>query len=307
MTISDFKCKLCDKKFETRECFESHTSQKNPCSFICNLCGLNFKSKQALEKHMNKKIKCNTITKYQCSKCHKYFTQKHSLVEHASVPCKKYTPIDLVPEPNVKIKLPCNEPDIMDMEFILNQNISTSCKIELLLIRYKKITLSKDAIKSIIECPTMDMKLKINYLKASEENDLNNFGEERLDYLDNNYFIVLFSKYTIEDAYIQLIKDIYLNKNHPQNMTAYIAHIRDNFGYIRKDRKWVYDLKHDLKEKIHEKALNLLRENAFKLKKDIDKSKRNQIAIFLARKFDDDPHLKDVNEKMLLLFYKSNI
>jgi hypothetical protein len=173
--MPNFQCKLCDKKFETSVCLENHTSQKKPCAFICNLCGLNYKSKQALEKHLNKKIKCNTITKYQCSKCHKYFTQKHSLVEHASVPCKKYTPIDLVPEPNVKIKLSGNEPDIMDMEFILNQNIPTSCKIELLLIRYKKITLSKEAIKSIIDCSTMDMKLKINYLKASEENDINNF------------------------------------------------------------------------------------------------------------------------------------
>lgn len=305
--MTDFQCKLCDKKFETSECLKTHTSQKIPCSFICNLCGLNFKSKQSLEKHMNKKIKCNTITKYQCSKCHKYFTQRHSLVEHASVPCKKYTPIELAPEYNIKIKPPVIEEDVIDMEFIIKQNILTTSKVDLLFKLYKKITLNRDTLINILDCPTMDIRLKMAIIKKTEEQTINNFGEENLDYLNDGYFKVLFNNFVIEDGYTRLIKDIYLNKDHPQNMTVYISNIREKFGYIRKDYKWEHTLKTDLKEKIHEKSLNLLRENAFKLKKDIDKTKRNQIAIFLARKFDDDAHLKDVNEKMLLLFYKSNI
>jgi hypothetical protein len=301
--MTEFKCQLCDKTFETSVCLENHTNKKTPCAFICNLCGLNFLSKQSLDKHKNKKIKCDTITKYQCNKCRKYFTQKHTLIEHTSITCKKYTPIDLLPQSYDKIS---NE-KYSDIEYIIEQEIPTICKVNLIYTYHKHIKLTKDTIQSIIDCPTMDMKVKIAFIKNSEEVAHNNFGEEKIDYIDDNYFRVLLTSYTIEDAYIKLIKDIYLNKDHVENITVSITNINNKFGLVYKNDRWINILKTDLKEKIYERALHLIRENAFKLKKEIEKTQRNQIATFLARKFDDDAHLKDVNEKMLLLFYKSNI
>ena len=36
-------------------------------------------------------------------------------------------------------------------------------------------------------------------------------------------------------------------------------------------------------------------------------AKKNSINVFLAREYNADPHLKDMNEKMVLLFYEPKV
>jgi hypothetical protein len=52
---------------------------------------------------------------------------------------------------------------------------------------------------------------------------INSFGKEDISYLDGDYFKNLIMNQHIEKGYVQLIKDIYLNKEHPENGTVQIS------------------------------------------------------------------------------------
>ena len=108
----------------------------------------------------------------------------------------------------------------------------------------------------------------------------------------------------IQEAYIKLIKDTYLHKDHPENNTIKITNKHGKYGMIYEDGKWRDILKYELKEMMHDKNNKLLKIHYKRLKEFINKAKDSSIRVFFTRGYDSDPHLKLMNENMILLFYK---
>lgn len=70
--MENFKCKICDKSFSTKQSLDRHLNRKYKCDrkIICHKCGLTFKTKQHLHNHQNMKGDClikkiNTINTYK--------------------------------------------------------------------------------------------------------------------------------------------------------------------------------------------------------------------------------------------------
>jgi hypothetical protein len=82
---------------------------------------------------------------------------------------------------------------------------------------------------------------------------INNFGKEEISYLDGDYFKNLIMNQHIETGYVQLIKDIYLNKEHPENGTVKIENINNKYALIYNNGKWNTILKYELRETLHKK------------------------------------------------------
>jgi hypothetical protein len=134
---------------------------------------------------------------------------------------------------------------------------------------------------------------------------INNFGKEEISYLDSNYFTNLIMNQHIETAYIQLIKDIYLNKEHPENQTVKVDNINDKYAFIFNEGKWNTILKYELKEILHRKNYTILNMHYDKLKNTMSVPKT---FAFLMRDDITDPHMMYEIEKIIILFHtKENI
>jgi len=107
----------------------------------------------------------------------------------------------------------------------------------------------------------------------------------------------------IEKGYVQLIKDIYLNKEHPENSTIKVENINNKYAHIYKGGKWDTMLKYDLREQIHKKNYTILKMHYDKLKKSMSLPKKEETHVFLARDELSDPHMMYVIDKIILLFY----
>jgi len=132
---------------------------------------------------------------------------------------------------------------------------------------------------------------------------INSFGKEDISYLDNDYFKNLIMNQHIEKGYVQLIKDIYLNKNHPENGTVKVENINNKYAHVFNNGKWDAILKADLKEELHKKNYTILKMHYNKLKKEMSVPKMEETREFLARDVMWDPHMMYVIDKIILLFY----
>jgi hypothetical protein len=296
--------------------------------YKCNICKQEFKRKICLENHSKRKNSCNIITNYQCSICYKYFKYNKNLLEHMhkGVCLKNKHNIN---ENEDVINEKTN--DTKDaIKSLLESTIDIDNKIDIL-IDYK-INLSKEKIKIIIESD-MNIDGKLNNLcnfitnKPSETTinnsninngtintnnntnttnniQINNFGNEKIEYLDNDYFKDLIMNNHIQDAYMKLINDTYLHKDHPENKTIKIENLNNKFGFVFEDGKWRPILKYELKEIMHEKNNKLLKIHYKKVREFLDAAKKSSINVFFSRIYDHDPHLKFMNEQMILLFYE---
>ena len=135
---------------------------------------------------------------------------------------------------------------------------------------------------------------------------INNFGKEEISYLDSNYFTNLIMNQPIETGYVQLIKDIYLNKEHPENQTVKVDNLNDKYAHVIKEGKWESILKYELKELLHKKNHTLLKMHYKKLKDLMDTAKKDEISVFLSRDDTSDPHMMYVIDKIILLFYNDD-
>lgn len=131
---------------------------------------------------------------------------------------------------------------------------------------------------------------------------INNFGKEELSYLDNNYFTNLIMNQPIENGYVQLIKDIYLNKEHPENQTVKVDNINDKYALVFNEGKWNTILKYELRELLHKKNYTILKMHYDKLKNTMSVPKREETYAFLKRDDTTDPHMMYVIDKIITLF-----
>jgi hypothetical protein len=288
----------------------------------CEICDQVFKNKRNLLAHQNKKNKCNVTTPYQCQECKKYFKYNCSLKEHTiKQVCKSDSELF---NKNKNDDEDCDDND--EIDYIINdKNITNDDKIILI----KKITKLDDSdIRDLFNINIPDDK-RIKLIKKMDKQkmvyhtsninngtinenshnnitnniQINNFGQENLSYMDNDYFKNLIMNQHIEKGYIQLIKDIYLNKDHPENATVKVENINNKYAHVYKNGKWAAILKADLKEQLHKKNYTILKMHYDKLKKTMTIPKKEETRVFLQRDDFSDPHMMYVIDKIILLFY----
>ena len=94
--MSNFKCKLCNKLFSTKQSLNRHLNRKYPCNrkITCEKCGLNFDTKQHLQNHLNIKGDCliNKINTIQLNK--KIIFENY--INYSTLIDKIYDLIDLI-------------------------------------------------------------------------------------------------------------------------------------------------------------------------------------------------------------------
>jgi hypothetical protein len=308
--------------------------------FKCEICSETFKSKFSLERHHNKKNKCNIITNFQCLNCNKYFKYKKNLSEHQEKNIcnnknniiKEIEKDELIVENKINNNYINN--DDISLKILIDSNITNDKKIELI-HKYHKIEIN-DLITIFDSNLKTDEKITVinnffknklndlNNTKISNINNgtintnqtnntttnttnniqINNFGKEKIDYLDNEYFKDLIMNNHIQTAYMKLIEDTYLHKDHPENKTIKIDNLNNKFGFVFEDGKWRPILKYELKEIMHEKNNKLLKIHYKKVREFLDTAKKSSINVFFSRQYDHDPHLKLMNDQMVLLFYE---
>jgi len=288
--------------------------------YICNDCNLTFKTKQNLDKHINKRYKCNMISEFQCNTCKKYFTNKKNYTYHLNnQSCKKI---------RYNISEDKNEENTDFVESILIAKLSDDTKVELLKLKgiildAKKLSeimnsdneliIKKSIINGFYEKNNISTinngTINTNNTKTENSNNvtnniqINSFGKEDISYLDGDYFKNLIMNQHIEKGYVQLIKDIYLNKEHPENGTVKVENINNKYAHIYRNDKWDVILKADLKEQLHQKNYTILKMHYDKLSKSMSVPKREETRTFLSRDEFGDPHMMYVIDKIILLFY----
>jgi hypothetical protein len=292
--------------------------------YECDICNSIFNTKQHLTQHLNKKNKCNIITPYHCKSCNKYFKSKVILNDHTN---KKRCIIKNTHNTNIEQIIKSD--NTTELFTLLNSNIIKDKKIYFI---NKLTNLTNDEINDILD---MDITIEqqynllnklekiinkpnsnintgtINNGTITTENSnnitnniqINNFGQENLDYLDKEYFKNLIMNQHIEKGYVQLIKDIYLNKEHPENKTVKVENINNKYALVFNNDKWDTMLKADLKEMLHKKNYTILKMHYNKLKKSMSVPKREETMAFLSRDETGDPHMMYVIDKIILLFY----
>jgi hypothetical protein len=282
--------------------------------FECELCNKEFKLKKYLDQHKNKKTPCNIKTNYQCSTCKKFFRHRKSLLEHINNNICNIDTNQLIVANN----------DLKNgIKSCLNSNIDNDNKIKI----FKKYNnLLDDENLLLILNSDMDLNGKVSMISTMINNtkptisninngtintannitnniQINNFGQEKIDYLDKDYFKNLIMNQHIEKGYVQLIKDIYLNKEHPENKTVKVENINNKYALVFNNDKWDTMLKADLKEMLHKKNYTILKMHYNKLKKSMSVPKREETMAFLSRDETGDPHMMYVIDKIILLFY----
>jgi hypothetical protein len=306
-------------------------------NYICNICNEQFKSKNNLLKHLNKKNKCNITTDFQCLKCLKYFTCKKTLNEHTKKnTCKEKTQIIKANNNDNIAYLNDQNNSITEIKsaiklYLESSSFNTDEKITL--IKKYNLKITDEEMKMIINSDlTLDGKVlslstyinndkiisninngNITTTTNSNNNNnvtnnilINNFGQENLSYMDNEYFKNLIMNQHIEKGYVQLIKDIYLNKDHPENKTVKVENINNKYANVYNNGKWEAILKADLKEQLHKKNYTILKMHYDKLKKTMTVPKKEETFTFLKRDDFSDPHMMYVIDKIILLFYNDN-
>jgi hypothetical protein len=287
--------------------------------FKCDICNIEFKSKQNLTQHLNKKNKCNMITDFQCKRCLKYFKYKKNLIEHEdNNKCKQV---------NTSIIKSTNENDLkMTIRACLMNSIKQEDKAKLLNVYNQNI--STDKIELLINSDVdLDSKVMMIYtlLNKDQNNNtninngtintsnnnttitnniqINSFGKEDTSYLDNEYFKNLILDNHIENSYMKLMNDIYLNKEHPENRTVKVDNINNKYALVFNNGKWESILKYELKELLHQKNHTMLKMHYNKLKDLMSTGKKDEIRVFLTRDDTSDPHMMYMIDRVILLFY----
>jgi len=285
-------------------------------SFKCEICLSEFTQKVTLQRHLNKKNKCNVTTDFQCKKCLKYFKYNKNLVDHTN----KNTCIEKILIENKKETINNDEQNIKDVikAIINSEKFDIDTKIELLKDYNLKISDEKlkkvmdsdlkedDIIKYILTHINKPSETTINNINNGTINttnniQINNFGEENVEYLDNEYFTKLLSKKEIsfEKIYLTLTKDIFLRVDHPENRTVKIENLNNKYAFKYENGKWKGILKSELKEVLHKKNKKLINVHLKFLKEE----NVEKITNYLNRSTVTDPLMKDLHERNILLLY----
>ena len=150
----------------------------------------------------------------KCEFCEKTFTRKTGLTKHLNC-CKiKYKKDKNENEKDKKIK------------FLERKQEELQDKVEDLLIEFSK---NASTINNITNNTTNNQNKIINI-------NINNYGNENIDYLNNDYLNnLLQGAFT---AIPKLIENIHFNPRHPENHNIKITNKKEPYVKIRKNDKW---------------------------------------------------------------------
>jgi len=317
--MSQYKCDICFTEFTTNYGLQKHLSRKNKCDlkteFQCQKCLKFFKYKKNLIEHTEKNNCSNKILISNNINNNKNDIQDDGFLDsppekesekeqQTNAEWLKKIVTSSLPD-DIKIQLIVDYNQLLNIEkvtAILNSDLSLDDKIDTFIIIKKipnvnEITVNNNKITNNINNGTINNSTTNNI-------QINNFGNEKIEYLDNEYFKDLIMNNHIQTAYMKLIEDTYLHKDHPENRTIKIDNLNNKFGFVFENGKWRPILKYELKEFMHEKNNKLLKIHYKKVREFLDTAKKSSINVFFSRQYDSDPHLKLMNDQMVLLFYE---
>lgn len=251
-----FTCERCGKKIQRKNNFIRHLQRKYTCKPILS----EITTQELLLKYTKKIIK-----KFECEFCHKKFTRKNNLKYHQKNNCKKNNQLichDKKEENKINVKHPPLEKDNywknlfekseQQKEKMIQQEKQE--KAELInLFRKEK----QDFMKQIELLLT---KVGNNNITNIQQNNIiiRNFGEEDISYLTENYFKKLFENQKPVNTIPTIVKKIYFNYEHPENMNLKIENTNLPYINVYKGDKWQQQDKKQTIHKIVNQNFNLI-------------------------------------------------
>lgn len=279
--------------------------------YVCNLCNYKFSSKQMLSYHQNKKTKCNIKTEFKCINCKKCFKSKYSLERHTQINiCENINQVKEEKENNTIDKA---------IEDIITNDSSIEDKI--FILKTFGIVISEIEIKKILESK-FNMNTKILSLKNTINNksiitntnsnntvnniNINNFGNENIDYLTPKYFENLLKNNYGKDSLLKLSNEIYLNKDRPNNNTIKIDNLNNKYCKIIENNKWVTTTKESALRKIFLTVSDLVLLILDDVKDKVPEKRRQIISDYLEKDFEDE-YIKETITEFILNIYNFTI
>ena len=212
-----YTCMRCEYETDRKSNFINHLSRKKICKPSNKDVTINYMMRFY---NLNDSKKTKKIEKYSCIGCNKKFSRKSNLERHWNS-CIKYNEY-------VNDKY---------TDEIKKQNDLLINKVEEML---NKMNMMEEELKKIKDKPNISN----NFNKIETNIQINSFGNENFDYINDKVFIKLLS--TPLSAIPKLIELKHFHPKHPENHNIKITNIHDKFAKIYKDNKWLISHKKDI-------------------------------------------------------------
>mgnify|MGYP000383265015 CR=1 FL=1 len=212
-----YTCLRCQYETDRKSNFINHLSRKKLCKVSNKDVTINYMMKFY---NLNETKKPKKAEKYNCIGCNKKFNRKSNLERHCNS-CVKYN--DYVNEKYT--------------DEIKKQNDLLINKVEEML---NKMNMMEEELKKIKDKPNISN----NFNKIETNIQINSFGNENFDYINDKVFLKLLS--TPLSAIPKLIELKHFHPKHPENHNIKITNIHDKFAKIYKDNKWLISHKKDI-------------------------------------------------------------
>ena len=221
----------------------------------------------------------------KCDYCEKTFTRKTGLTKHLKC-CKIKQKRDINE----------NEKDEKDkkIKFLEKKQEELQDKVEDLLIELSK---NASTINNITNNTTNNQNKIINI-------NINNYGNENVDYLNKDYFNnLLQGAFT---AIPKLIENIHFNPSHPENHNIKITNKKEPYIKVRKNDKWELQDKKETLETLVDDKYYILEEHYSEMDPTLSDHARNVMDNF-RNKFTDDKELhKDIEKKTEMIILNNS-
>lgn len=233
-------CENCKNSFKYNYLLERHKNRKKSCLF--NRYD-NIKMEiDIIEKDLN--VTDNNIlqqtkkTLYKCLYCTTNISTKSNLKVHI------YNNCDERKEIKNKLEVLNTEKDKIADKLNINKNSNITEKKLREEVESLKEILDKNGINSNVTNSNNTNSNNINSNNTNTNTNtiqiiINNYDTPDTSFLTNDQK----TKF-LKDRYkgiLDFIDEVYFNKDHPQNHSAYISNLRSKFGQVYKNNKWIVE------------------------------------------------------------------
>jgi len=281
--------------------------------YKCKKCNKILSNKQALDRHEKNKKKCNLVSEFKCDKCCKCFTQKKNLVYHIEKNICKPIIISGDNNENKNALL-----DIIESKIVISKKINMIKLINNTLIDENIIEILNNELSIETKITLLNTKnttvTTINNTTNTTNNiQFNNFGNENIDYFNENYLKKLINtvnsanKVGAQSVFLKLSNEIYLNEKHPENQTIKIDNLNNKFCKIKQNNKWITADKNESLKKIFNRACEIVSMCIMENKDMYKEAQLETINGYIEKDFDDDIVIETVKKLALDIynFYNS--
>ena len=216
----NYICLRCNYNTDRKSNFINHLSRKKICKVSKTDVTINYMMDVYNLSDCKKIKKIKKKECFNCIGCNKNFNRKNNMERHANS-CIKYNEY-------VNDKY---------TDEIKKQNDVLINKVEEML---NKMNMMEEELKKIKDKPSINN----NFNKIETNIQINSFGNENFDYINEKVFVKLLS--TPLSAIPKLIELKHFHPKHPENHNIKITNIHDKFAKIYKDNKWLISHKKDI-------------------------------------------------------------